>query len=786
MRTASAVVVVINDDATQLLLWSELLRIGGYAVHTYGSAEKALEAIRSEVKPALIVTDLHMPGIDGWRFCRLLRSPEYPAFNKTPVLVISATFAGEDARQITAELGANAFLSSPFLPSELLKTVEQLLAGLTPALTTRVLIVEDEDSISQALVRIFTAHGYAATAVRTASEALRCCRRESQELIILDYHLPDMPGDVLLDELARTSPHSAVIMMTGDPRAELALDWMKRGARAYVHKPFDAEYLVTLGEKARREIAMLHIETRLEERTRDLREREERYRTLFENVTDALFVYSLQADGKAGRFLEVNDVACNLLGYNRPELLRLTPGEIMPGIHSEKGADSQTALRQGQAQVYECQIRAKDGRRVPVEIHARLFTIEGRSAVFALARDISERRQAEADRLRLAEQEHRMQKLESLGLIAGGIAHDFNNILLTILGNVELAMNDLAPYAPARECLLEVDKAARRAAELSMNMLIYSGRCKFAPQPLHLGELAAEMRHPLETSLPRDLSLRLETSAQVPLVSADGALLRQIITNLLNNAAEAMGGQPGEIVLRTGIMECDAHYLASTWLAEPLTPGPYVFLEVMDKGSGMDRETLVRIFDPFFSTRFTGRGLGLAATLGAVRLHHGAIAVTSQPGAGTVFRVLLPITPMATTPAAPPATDTWRGQGTVLLVDDEDAVRELGGRMLQKLGFEALVAGSGREAIEQLQAHLGQVVAIILDLTMPDLNGVDTFAALQQIKPGLPILMCSGYDEHAAALSATSPGYAGFLQKPYQQAALRAKLRAALEHPAKA
>jgi PAS domain S-box-containing protein len=783
VKSAPATLVIINDDATQLLLWSELLRIGGHKVQSYASAEKALGAIRSEVKPGLIITDLHMPGIDGWRFCRLLRSPEYAAFNKTPVLVISATFAGEDARQITAELGANAFLSSPFLPSELLKTVEQLLAGQTPVLTTRVLIVEDEDTISQALVRIFAAHGYEATAVRTASEALRRCRRESQELIILDYHLPDMPGDVLLDELVRTSPHSAVIMMTGDPRAELALDWMKRGARAYVHKPFDSEYLVTLGEKARREIAMLHIETRLEERTRDLREREERYRTLFENVTDALFVHSLQADGSPGRFLEVNDIACHLLGFSRPELLHLTPDEVMISTSAESLTSLNVELRQGQALVFERQLRTKDGRQVPVELHARAFTIEGHSAVLSLARDITERQQAEADRRRLAEQEHRMQKLESLGIIAGGIAHDFNNILLTILGNVELVMNDLAPYAPARECLLEVDKAARRATELSMNMLIYSGRCKFAPQPLNISELATEMRFTLEAALPRDLALCLDVQAHVPFVAADGALLRQIISNLLNNAAEAMGERKGEVVLRTGVMECDAAYLASTWLAEPLTPGPYVFLEVTDNGSGMDRETLARIFDPFFSTRFTGRGLGLAATLGAVRLHHGAIAVTSQPGSGSTFRVLLPITPAATVPATPPAADTWRGHGTVLLVDDEEAVRDLGSRMLQKLGFETLVAANGLEAVKQMAAQREQISAVILDLTMPEMDGVNTFAALQEIKPGVPILMCSGYDEQSAALSATSPGYAGFLQKPYQQAALRAKLRAALERP---
>ena len=778
-------IVVVNDDATQLMLWNQLLRIGGFTVHAFSSATAALEAIQSKVKPSLIVTDLHMPGLDGWRFCRLLRSPDYADFNRLPVLVISATFAGEDARQITAELGANAFLSSPFLPSELLGTAEQLLAGQTPALTTRVLIVEDEDVVSTMLVRAFTAHGYAASAVRTASEALHRCRRESQELIILDYHLPDMPGDLLLDEIVRSSPHSAVIMMTGDPRAELALDWMRRGARAYVHKPFNPEYLIALGEKARREIAMLHIETRLEERTRDLREKEERYRTLFENVTDALLVYSLQLDGSLGRCLEVNDVACRMLGYPREELLRLPPLDIFVAQNAAETAHLTGQLLDGAALVFERQLTAKDGRSIPAEIHARMFTIEGHVAVIALIRDCTERHQAEADRRRLAEQAHQVQKLESLGLVAGGIALDFNNILLTILGNVELALNDLAPLAPARACLLEVDKAARRAAELSMNMLIYSGRANFAPEPLTLEALVAEMRVPLTAAVPHGLTLQVEPEAQPPTLAADSTLVRQIVTNLVNNAAEAIGGGEGTITLRTGQMDCDADFLASTWLAEPLPPGRYAFLEVADNGSGMDRATLARIFDPFFTTRFTGRGLGLAAVLGAVRIHHGAIHVTSAPGLGTTFRILLPIAPAAVAAATPAPAAVWSGHGTVLLVDDEDAVRDLGQRMLEKLGFRALVAADGTAATRLLQDHRDEIAVVILDLTMPDMDGEEVFDALQKIKPGVPILMCSGFDEQSVTCNQAGPGYAGFLPKPYQQAALRAKLRAVLEPGAK-
>ena len=502
-------------------------------------------------------------------------------------------------------------------------------------------------------------------------------------------------------------------------------------------------------------------------------------------MTDAVFVYALQLDGSLGRCLEVNDVACRMLGYTREEMLQLAPLNFFVERDPQETERLTGQLLDGAALVLERQVCAKDGRQLPLEIHARMFTIEGRVAVIALARDCTERQEAEADRRRLAEQAHQMQKLESLGVVAGGIAHDFNNILLTILGNVELALSELTPLAPARACLLEVDKAARRAAELSMNMLIYSGRATYAPQPLTLDAVVAELRVLLTTGLPRNVTLRFEPELQAPTLSADSTLLRQIVTNLVSNAAEAIGGRGGEIAVRTGQMECDADYLASTWLAEPLAPGPYAFVEIADNGSGMDEATLARIFDPFFSTRFTGRGLGLAAVLGAVRIHHGAIQVKSAPGTGTTFRVLLPITPPTAAAVTAPTSGAWRGHGTILLVDDEEPVRDLGQRMLEKLGFRALVAADGPAAVTLLQTQRDDIHAVILDLTMPNMDGEEVFNELQKIKPGIPIIMCSGYDENSVTCNIAGAGYAGFLQKPYQQAALRAKLRAVMEGLAK-
>ena len=226
------IVAVVNDDRVQLTIWTELLKMTGLEVHAYRSVEKALQEMLSGVRPDLIMTDLHMPGIDGWRFCRLLRSPEYGAFNETPILVSSSTFAGEDARQITTELGANAFLPSPFAPGEFFGHVSRLLKGETPKLACRVLIVEDDEAVARLLAQSFQAHGYLTDTVGNGQAAIGLCRDRAPEIVILDFHLPDMEGDVLLAAICRMSPNSAVISVTGDTRPALAVDLMKLGARA--------------------------------------------------------------------------------------------------------------------------------------------------------------------------------------------------------------------------------------------------------------------------------------------------------------------------------------------------------------------------------------------------------------------------------------------------------------------------------------------------------------------------------------------------------------------------
>ncbi len=396
--------------------------------------------------------------------------------------------------------------------------------------------------------------------------------------------------------------------------------------------------------------------------------------------------------------------------------------------------------------------------------------------------DVTARRLAQEERAKLDQKLQDAQKLESLGVLAGGIAHDFNNLLTGILGNASLARMDLAPTSPAQSCLAQIEQASQRAAELCKQMLAYSGKGRFVVQSLDLSQLVEDAAPLLQVSVGKNAALKFRLASNLPAVSADVTQLRQILMNLVINASDAFDGRSGVIEITTGVMRADAAYFAGTNLAPVLPEGDYVFLEVSDNGCGMDAETQKRIFDPFFTTKFTGRGLGLAAVLGIVRGHKGALKVYSEVGRGSTFKLLLPSagTPAEALPADTRALETWRGSGVVLVVDDEETVRGVASRMLRVSGFEPVVVSNGSDAIEVFTARCSEIVAVMLDLTMPQMDGAETFTELRRIKPELKVLLMSGFNEQDVINRFAGKGLAGFLQKPFKPDALREKLRAML------
>lgn len=410
-------------------------------------------------------------------------------------------------------------------------------------------------------------------------------------------------------------------------------------------------------------------------------------------------------------------------------------------------------------------------------------------SIMVVSVDVTERVATEEARVVLERQLLHSQKLESLGVLAGGIAHDFNNILMSILGNADLALRGLPDGNPIHQNIDAIQVASHRAAELSDQMLAYSGQGKFLNESIDIGQLLSEMTHLLDVALSKKAVLKLEIADSLPHFVGDPTQVRQVIMNLITNASEAIGQSCGTVTLTAGSMDCDKVYLQegfeilSTGTGTGLTPGPYVYCEVTDTGCGMNADTLVKVFDPFFTTKFTGRGLGMAAVLGIVRGHHGTIKIASEVGKGTSFRVLFPVgadapeAVLAPTAGAIPAAD-WRGSGTVLIADDEELVCQVGQEMLRHFGFQPLAAFDGQQAVQVFREHADEIVFVLLDLTMPHLDGEQAFLEMRKIRPDIKVILTSGYSKDDLTQRFAGQGLAGFLQKPFNLDDLRHALAA--------
>ncbi|RXK55119.1 PAS domain-containing hybrid sensor histidine kinase/response regulator [Oleiharenicola lentus] len=404
-------------------------------------------------------------------------------------------------------------------------------------------------------------------------------------------------------------------------------------------------------------------------------------------------------------------------------------------------------------------------------------TADGGTIWHGFISDITESRRLETKLVESA-------KLESLGVLAGGIAHDFNNLLTGILGNASLARQELPPASLGQPMLDQIETAARRAADLCKQMLAYSGKGRFVVQRLDLNKLVEDTTHLLQISIAKNCVLRFNLAANLPAIKADATQLRQVIMNLVINGSEAIGNRSGVLALTTGVARVDSEYLKGFRPDASPVPGDYVFIEVSDNGCGMDSATLAKIFDPFFTTKFTGRGLGLAAVLGIVRGHKGGLKVYSEPGKGTTFKLFFPVAGGKPQDSFSPFQDAapFQGSGTVLVVDDEETVRTVAARMLERLGFSVVMANDGREGMERFRTDPTRFTLVLLDLTMPHLDGEETFRQMRMLNPTVRVILTSGFNQQEAINRFTGKGLAGFIQKPFELASLIQVIRSVLPH----
>ena len=387
---------------------------------------------------------------------------------------------------------------------------------------------------------------------------------------------------------------------------------------------------------------------------------------------------------------------------------------------------------------------------------------------------IQEQKRAEIERRRMERHLLHIQKLDSLGVMSGGIAHDFNNLLQAVLGNLELSLMKLPHDAPVRHFINQAVTAAERAATLSGMMLAYSGKGFFKIGALDLSALVEQNTSMLVAAISKSIRFEMKLDYTLPLILADGDQIVQVIMNLIINASEAIGEANGSITISTGVQEYDQNILNGDLLVEKPAAGRFVWMEVRDNGCGMDSTTLDKIFDPFFTTKFTGRGLGMSAAQGIIRAHKGALLVESTPGIGTSIRVLFPVAAnlqtgggIAEVTADDASSTVIRHPGRVLIVDDEEMIREVCTEMLMEVGLEVLAASGGEEALRIFREQPDLIDLVLLDHSMPGMDGVTVFRELRKISPDIKILLASGYSEEEVTERFKGQGLNGFIQKPF-------------------
>jgi two-component system, cell cycle sensor histidine kinase and response regulator CckA len=523
------------------------------------------------------------------------------------------------------------------------------------------------------------------------------------------------------------------------------------------------------------------LESLVADRTKTVAAERNLLRTLVDNLPDGVFVKDT-----GGRYRLANAAHRRQLGLGtHEELAHHTVAELAPGPWAQLEAAEDRQVIASATPVLDREHEFQAGMEMVRLVTSKVPVTDPAGTVTGLVgvtRDVTAMREAEHARRLLDQQLQETQKLESLGVLAGGIAHDFNNLLTGVLGNISLARTHQDRPEALRTHLDGIETSAIRAADLCQQMLAYAGKGRFHEQRLDLGALVTDMLPLLRLSVAKGVSLRIDVQPELPAIWADPTQMRQIVLNLVINGSDAIAGT-GTIEIRIFAVGSDATMLSE--VVPPVDPdaaAAFVVLEISDTGCGMTPEMQARVFEPFYTTKFTGRGLGLAVVHGIVRGHRGGVRVESAPQLGSTFSVALP---GITAPAEPlsrlsPATDTWKGTGMVLLADDEDVVREVAETMLRQIGFEVTAVADGRAAVEAFAADPARFDLVLLDLTMPIMTGAEALRAIRALRPDACVLMMSGYNELETSPASDPDSPTAFLHKPFSLLMLKERLQEVL------
>ncbi|WNM56816.1 response regulator [Candidatus Nitrospira allomarina] len=755
-----ASILVINDDPVQLHLLASWLEKDYFAVNRFVCSEEAWRWLQEGNVPDVIVLDLHMPGISGWRFCELLHSFFGSTQAVPPVLAVSATYTGIDAQDILKDLGASAFLALPTDPQRFRQQVRQLVESPPSPQRPRIWIVSANNSTIQGIHHLFLERGWHVVEWEAGKQVQVAVNLVDPDIILIDDPLPDMTSEEFGIWCKGQFPQAMCIVLGHESPAGRSFPEAIH-VDAYLPKACDPFNIISLCEKGRWERAFARVEHLLDIRTDDLRESEAQFRELFETLPDILVIYDHR-----GIITHVNSLGAQQLGYRPPVLMGEAFSLIRPESADAESSPTVSNPARGGRRWEETFLRHQNGSNLPVEMLERMVQFQGQRQTLFIARDLTARKHMEEEKFALEHQLRQVQKMEAIGRLASGVAHDMNNTLTAILAHASLLKIQDKAGTSLWTASDVIEKAVRRGKELTSQLLGYARQGKHHHVTVDTHEVIQEVMSLLGRTIHKLITFRADLSAARPHVVGDPNQLYQILMNLGVNACDAMG-ERGELLVQTSNETVTPEYASRV---PGLCAGDYVLIQVTDTGTGMSLETQRHIFEPFFTTKEQGQGtgMGLAMVYGIVKNHHGYIGVTSSPGCGTTMRVYLPDAPCATHKTrSTQKTEPSHGTGHILVVDDEKDVGEAAQAILEYLGYQVTVVLNGKEAVDICQDLTIPVDVVLLDMVMPVMSGAACFEELRRIRPDLKVILCTGYDRNHAVQDLFNQGVIGFIQKPY-------------------
>ncbi len=773
--------ILIVDD--ELVSREKLRKILGAMGHceVVHNGEDALKAATGRNPPDLILLDIMMPGMDGYEVCKRLKSHQR-TFN-IPIIFISARSEHDDEARGLG-LGAVDYIKKPFCPS-IVKARVQTHLELKKYRNRLEELVKERTAELEAATRGMQAEiaerRLVEAALRESEEKYRNVVENGNEgiLVAQDGRLVFV-NKAICDQLGYTKEELTAVpdpftFIYPDDREMVFARHMRRLKGEMVPHIYEFRVLTKKGEAMWVRVTGVQITWEGKPATLNffgdihdrkqaeeaLRVSEERYRLLVENANDAIFIVQDQLIRFADPKTE------GLFGYKEKELLRMS---FIDFVHPEDKARVVEALknnltREELSGTYSFRIVNGAGEEFWGELNTASIMWEGRPAILNFLRDITVQKKLETQ-LRQA------QKLEALGTLAGGVAHDFNNVLMAIQGRAAIMLRKRDTSDPDFEHLDEIGGYVQKAADLTRQLLSFARGGKYEVKPTDINSLIKESAALFERTK-KEITIHLDCQEGVWTLEVDRGQMDQVLLNLFINAWHAMPGG-GDIRIKTENVTLNAHFVR----AFNVKPGKYVRISIADTGLGMDEATRHRIFEPFFTTREMGRGsgLGLSSAYGIIKNHGGFIDVYSEVGRGATFNIYLPAAEMAAAKEEARVEDIVTGAGTILLVDDEDMIIDIGKALIEELGYRVLVARSGREAIRIYREKGAEIDLVVLDVVMPDMGGQETYDRLKEIDPGVRVLLLSGYSINGQASEMLSRGCDGFIQKPFDLEKLSQKL----------